>query len=79
MVVVAYEHRDGLLEVNWQAVIIEQDPVLERLAPALDLALGLRRGSVLARRASVGGGLWRSVRAICMLALCAAPGGQARW
>ena len=29
------------LEIAWQVVVLEQDAVLQRLMPALDLALGL--------------------------------------
>jgi hypothetical protein len=36
------EGRDPGLEVAWQVVVLEQDAVLQRLVPALDLALGLR-------------------------------------
>ncbi|KQZ96021.1 hypothetical protein ASD64_17795 [Mesorhizobium sp. Root157] len=36
------EGRDLPLEIAWQEVVFEQDAVLERLVPALDLALGLR-------------------------------------
>src|SRR6476469_2359964 len=42
MVVVADEGRDVPLELTRQIVVVEQDAVLERLVPALDLALRLR-------------------------------------
>ena len=42
MVVVADEGRDLPLQLTRQMVVVEQDAVLERLVPALDLALGLR-------------------------------------
>ena len=48
VVVVLDEGRDLALEVTGQEVVLEQDPVLEGLVPALDLALGLgmQRGAV---------------------------------
>ena len=42
MVVVLDEGRDLAFEIAGQVVMLEQDAVLERLMPALDLALGLR-------------------------------------
>lgn len=42
VVVMIDEGRDLPLEIARQEVVFEQDPVLERLVPALDLALGLR-------------------------------------
>ena len=42
VVVVLDEGADLRLEVARQVVVLEQDAVLERLVPALDLALGLR-------------------------------------
>ena len=42
VVVVLDEGSDRLLERPGQVVVLEQDPVFERLVPALDLALGLR-------------------------------------
>ena len=41
MVVVLDEGRDLAFEIAGQVVMLEQDAVLERLMPALDLALGL--------------------------------------
>ena len=41
VVVVLNEGRDLRLKVARQEVVFEQDAVLERLVPALDLALGL--------------------------------------
>ena len=41
MVVVVDEGRDLAFEIAGQVVVLEQDAVLERLMPALDLALGL--------------------------------------
>ena len=41
MVVVLDEGRDLAFEIAGQVVVLEQDAVLERLMPALDLALGL--------------------------------------
>jgi len=41
MVVVLDEGADLVLEVAGQVIIFQQDPVLQGLAPALDLALGL--------------------------------------
>ena len=41
VVVVLDEAGDGLLERTRKVVILEQDPVLQGLVPALDLALGL--------------------------------------
>ena len=43
MVVMRHEGRDLAFEIAGQVVMLEQDAVLERLMPALDLALGLRR------------------------------------
>ncbi len=47
MVVVLDEGGDLAFEIAGQVVVLKQDAVLERLMPALDLALGLRmvRGS----------------------------------
>ena len=42
MVVMRHEGRDLAFEIAGQVVMLEQDAVLERLMPALDLALGLR-------------------------------------
>ncbi len=42
MVVVVDERIDGSLERAREVVVLEQDPVLQRLMPAFDLALGLR-------------------------------------
>ena len=42
MVVVGDEVADLGLEITGQIVILEQNAVLQRLVPALDLALGLR-------------------------------------
>ena len=42
MVVVLDEGRDLAFEIAGQVVMLKQDSVLERLMPALDLALGLR-------------------------------------
>lgn len=42
VVVMIDEGRDLPLEIARQEVVFEQDPVLERLVPALDFALGLR-------------------------------------
>ena len=42
MVVMRHEGRDLTFEIAGQVVVLEQDAVLERLMPALDLALGLR-------------------------------------
>ena len=42
MVVVRHEGRDLAFEIAGQVVVLKQDAVLERLMPALDLALGLR-------------------------------------
>ena len=41
MVVVLDKGRDLALEVAGQVVVFQQDAVLQRLVPALDLALGL--------------------------------------
>ena len=41
MIVVLDEARDLSFEITGQVVILEQNAVLERLVPALDLALGL--------------------------------------
>jgi hypothetical protein len=42
MVVMRHEGRDLTFEIAGEVVVLEQDAVLERLMPALDLALGLR-------------------------------------
>ena len=42
MVVVIHELADGGLERAGQVVVLQQDPVLQRLMPAFDLALRLR-------------------------------------
>ena len=42
VVVVGDEGGDLGFEIAGQIVVLQQDPVLERLMPALDLALGLR-------------------------------------
>src|SRR6201998_2308831 len=42
MVVMSHEGRDLAFESAGQVIVLEQDAVLERLMPALDLALGLR-------------------------------------
>ena len=42
MVVTRHEGRDLAFEVAGQVVVLKQDAVLERLMPALNLALGLR-------------------------------------
>ena len=47
MIVVGDEVTDLLLGISGQVVVLEQDPVLERLVPALDLSLrlGMKRGT----------------------------------
>ena len=42
VIVVVDEARDLGFEITGQVVVLEQNAVLERLVPALDLALGLR-------------------------------------
>ena len=42
MVVMSHEGGDLTFEIGGQVIVLEQDAVLERLMPALDLALGLR-------------------------------------
>ena len=42
VIVVIDEDVDPVFEITRQEVVLEQDAVLERLMPALDLALGLR-------------------------------------
>ena len=49
VVVVIDERRDLLLEIARQEVILEQDAVLQRLVPSLDLALGLGMAGRTAR------------------------------
>ena len=49
MVVMINEGRDLLLEITRQEVVFEQDAVLQRLVPSLDLALGLRMAGRPAR------------------------------
>ena len=41
VIVVIDEGLDGQLKCSWQMVVFEQDAVLQRLMPALDLSLGL--------------------------------------
>ena len=41
MIVVLDEARDLGFEITGQVIVLEQNAVLERLVPALDLALGL--------------------------------------
>ena len=55
VIVVLDEARDLSFEITGQVVILEQNAVLERLVPALDLALGLRmaRGATNMRNATV--------------------------
>jgi hypothetical protein len=48
MVVMLDEGRDLCFEITRQELVFEQDAVLQRLVPSLDLALGLR----MARRAT---------------------------
>ena len=42
MIAVGDEFTDLLLEINGQVVVLEQDPVLDRLLPALDFSLRLQ-------------------------------------
>jgi len=42
MVVLRHEGRDLAFEIAGPVIVLKQDAVLERLMPALDLALGLR-------------------------------------
>ena len=42
VIVVIHESPDVLFKVSGKIVVFEQDPVLQRLMPSLDLALGLR-------------------------------------
>ena len=42
VIVVIHESPDILFKVSRKIVVFEQDPVLQRLMPSLDLALGLR-------------------------------------
>ena len=42
VVVVLDEDGDRLLDSSGQVTVLDRDPVLQRLVPALDLALGLR-------------------------------------
>ena len=55
VIVVLDEARDLGFEITGQIIVLEQDAVLERLVPALDLALGLRmaRGAAKMRDATV--------------------------
>jgi hypothetical protein len=46
MVVVFDERVDLSFEIAGQIIVLQQDAVLERLMPTLDLALGLRVKSV---------------------------------
>src|ERR1700730_4231370 len=42
VIVVSDERLDLGFEIAWQVIVFEQDTVLERLMPALDLSLGHR-------------------------------------
>jgi hypothetical protein len=42
MIVVIDEGLDPSFEITGQIVVLEQDPVFQRLMPAFDLSLGLR-------------------------------------
>jgi hypothetical protein len=42
VIIVLDEARDLGFEITGQIIVLEQNAVLERLVPALDLALGLR-------------------------------------
>ena len=55
VIVVLDEARDLGFEITGQIIVLEQNAVLERLVPALDLALGLRmaRGAANMRDATV--------------------------
>jgi hypothetical protein len=54
MVVMRHEGGDLAFEIAGQVVVLKQDAVLERLMPALDLAMGLRviRGAADMTRAA---------------------------
>ena len=54
-IVVLNEARDLGFEITGQVMVLEQNTVLERLVPALDLALGLRmaRGAANMHHATV--------------------------
>jgi hypothetical protein len=52
MVVMSHEGRDLTFEIAGQVIVLKQDAVLERLMPALDLALGLRVIGVLFEHSS---------------------------
>ena len=47
MVVMSHEGRDLAFEIAGQVIVLEQDAVLERLMPALDLAEGRRACSLI--------------------------------
>jgi hypothetical protein len=55
VIVVLDEARDLGFEITGQIIVLEQNAVLERLVPALDLALGLRmaQGAANMRDATV--------------------------
>ena len=55
MIVMLDEARDLDFEITGQVIVLEQNAVLERLVPALDLALGLRmaQGAANMRDATV--------------------------
>jgi hypothetical protein len=53
VIVVLDEARDLGFEIAGQVIVLEQNAVLERLVPALDLALGLRIGGAGANDARV--------------------------
>ena len=54
LVIVQHERIDLSFEVAGKVIVLEQDAVLERLMPALDLALGLR----MTRRSPEGIAAW---------------------
>src|SRR3984957_1095183 len=70
MVVVRHEGGDLAFEIAGQVVVLKQDGVLERLMPALDLALGLRVIRGAPRTCSIS---WRSSHCARSVATYEAP------
>jgi hypothetical protein len=59
MVVLRHEGRDPAFEIAGPVIVLKQDAVLERLMPALDLALCRRRRSMSRRAVLPDRAFWR--------------------
>ena len=62
VIVVLDKARDLGFEITGQVIVLEQNAVLERLVPALDLALGLRMARGAANIAGRSGGKFQFLR-----------------